>query len=194
MRTSTNTRPRPCCANSGCRAPARHSGERQGGGEGLANNLGGPVGVVKAQIHAGGRGKAGGVKVVKFVADVKREAERLLGSTLVTHQTGPHGKEVHRLYIEEGSAIEREVSSPAPWSIAPPRASPSSPRPKAAWRSKKSRARSRKKSSRSRSTRRPASWPITPIRSRGLSDLAAESPSRPRACYRSFTRPSCPRT
>ena len=73
-----------------------------------ANDLGGPVWVVKAQIHAGGRGKAGGVKVVKSVADVKREAERLLGSTLITHQTGPHGKEVRRLYIEEGSNIDRE--------------------------------------------------------------------------------------
>jgi succinyl-CoA synthetase beta subunit len=76
--------------------------------EKAAKDLGGPVWVVKAQIHAGGRGKAGGVKVVKSVADVKSEATRLLGSTLVTHQTGPHGKEVHRLYIEEGSAIDRE--------------------------------------------------------------------------------------
>src|SRR6266481_10177375 len=73
-----------------------------------ANDLGGPVWVVKAQIHAGGRGKAGGVKVVKSVDDVKKEAKRLLGSTLVTHQTGPHGKEVSRLYIEEGSAIDKE--------------------------------------------------------------------------------------
>src|ERR1700730_1814939 len=73
-----------------------------------AATLGGPVWVVKAQIHAGGRGKAGGVKVVKSTADVKREAQRLLGSTLVTHQTGPHGKQVHRLYIEDGSAIARE--------------------------------------------------------------------------------------
>ena len=73
-----------------------------------ANELGGPAWVVKAQIHAGGRGKAGGVKVVKSVDDVEREAKRLLGSTLVTHQTGPHGKEVRRLYIEEGSAIDRE--------------------------------------------------------------------------------------
>jgi succinyl-CoA synthetase beta subunit len=73
-----------------------------------AKELGGPVWVVKAQIHAGGRGKAGGVKVVKSVADVEREAERLLGSTLVTHQTGPQGKEVRRLYIEEGSNIDRE--------------------------------------------------------------------------------------
>src|SRR5579884_2893277 len=73
-----------------------------------ANALGGPVWVVKAQIHAGGRGKAGGVKVVRSVDEVEREAERLLGSTLVTHQTGPHGKEVRRLYIEEGSTIDRE--------------------------------------------------------------------------------------
>jgi succinyl-CoA synthetase beta subunit len=73
-----------------------------------AQTLGGPVWVVKAQIHAGGRGKAGGVKVVKSIDDVKKEAARLLGSTLVTHQTGPQGKQVHRLYIEEGSAIEKE--------------------------------------------------------------------------------------
>jgi len=76
--------------------------------EKAARELGGPVWVVKAQIHAGGRGKAGGVKLVKSIDDVKKEAARLLGSTLVTHQTGPHGKEVRRLYIEEGSAIERE--------------------------------------------------------------------------------------
>ncbi|MEQ8610786.1 ADP-forming succinate--CoA ligase subunit beta [Parvibaculum sp.] len=74
-----------------------------------ANELGGPVWVVKAQIHAGGRGKAGGVKVVKSVEDVEKEAKRLLGSTLVTHQTGPDGKEVNRLYIEEGSSIDREL-------------------------------------------------------------------------------------
>src|SRR5579875_2295603 len=70
--------------------------------------LGGPVWVVKAQIHAGGRGKAGGVRVVKSLDEVKREATRILGSGLGTHQTGPQGKTVHRLYIEEGSAIERE--------------------------------------------------------------------------------------
>jgi len=73
-----------------------------------AQELGGPVWVVKAQIHAGGRGKAGGVKLVKSIDDVKKEAARLLGSTLVTHQTGPRGKVVHRLYIEEGSAIDKE--------------------------------------------------------------------------------------
>jgi succinyl-CoA synthetase beta subunit len=73
-----------------------------------AKELGGPIWVVKAQIHAGGRGKAGGVKVVKSIDDVKKEATRILGSTLVTHQTGPKGKQVNRLYIEDGSAIERE--------------------------------------------------------------------------------------
>src|SRR3982751_6001640 len=73
-----------------------------------AQDLGGPVYVVKAQIHAGGRGKAGGVKVVKSVEEVRQAAERLLGATLVTHQTGPQGKVVHRLYVEEGAAIERE--------------------------------------------------------------------------------------
>jgi succinyl-CoA synthetase beta subunit len=73
-----------------------------------ANELGGPVWVVKAQIHAGGRGKAGGVKVVKSVDDVKKEATRLLGSTLITHQTGPKGKQVNRLYVEEGSSIDKE--------------------------------------------------------------------------------------
>ncbi|GIK82623.1 MAG: ADP-forming succinate--CoA ligase subunit beta [Pseudorhodoplanes sp.] len=73
-----------------------------------AKELGGPVWVVKAQIHAGGRGKAGGVKVVKTLDDVKKESERILGSVLVTHQTGPKGKQVNRLYIEEGSAIAKE--------------------------------------------------------------------------------------
>ncbi len=74
-----------------------------------ANELGGPVWVVKAQIHAGGRGKGGGVKVVKAIDAVKAEATRILGMTLVTHQTGPHGRVVRRLYVEEGSAIAREL-------------------------------------------------------------------------------------
>jgi succinyl-CoA synthetase beta subunit len=74
-----------------------------------AKQLGGPVWVVKAQIHAGGRGKGGGVKVVKSLDDVKMEASRILGMTLVTPQTGPEGKIVKRLYIEDGSAIEREL-------------------------------------------------------------------------------------
>jgi succinyl-CoA synthetase beta subunit len=73
-----------------------------------AQDLGGPVYVVKAQIHAGGRGKAGGVKVVKSLDEVRQAAEKMLGATLVTHQTGPHGKKVQRLYVEEGAAIDRE--------------------------------------------------------------------------------------
>ena len=73
-----------------------------------AKELGGPVWVVKAQIHAGGRGKGGGVKVVKSIDDVRAEADRMLGMTLVTHQTGAQGKVVNRLYIEEGAAIDRE--------------------------------------------------------------------------------------
>ena len=73
-----------------------------------ANDLGGPVWVVKSQIHAGGRGKGGGVKVVKSVDSVKSEATRMLGMTLVTHQTGPQGRVVRRLYVEEGSPIAKE--------------------------------------------------------------------------------------
>jgi len=73
-----------------------------------ANDLGGPVWVVKSQIHAGGRGKGGGVKVVKTVDAVKSEATRMLGMNLITHQTGPGGRIVRRLYVEEGSAIAKE--------------------------------------------------------------------------------------
>lgn len=67
-----------------------------------------PVCVVKAQIHAGGRGKAGGVKLAKSREEVRSHAEDLLGKVLVTHQTGPEGKEVKKVYIEEGCAIEKE--------------------------------------------------------------------------------------
>ncbi len=73
-----------------------------------AKKLGGPVWVVKAQIHAGGRGKAGGVKVVKSLEDVEAVAKDLIGKTLVTHQTGPEGKEVKRVYVEDGCAIKSE--------------------------------------------------------------------------------------
>lgn len=75
----------------------------------VANELGGPVWVVKAQIHAGGRGKGGGVKVVKSIGEVRSTAEQMLGMTLVTHQTDPQGKEVKRIYIEEGCDIAREL-------------------------------------------------------------------------------------
>jgi succinyl-CoA synthetase beta subunit len=74
-----------------------------------AEKLGGKVWVVKAQIHAGGRGKAGGVKVVKSVADVQDAAQKMLGMTLVTHQTGPAGKVVKRIYVEGGCDIKREL-------------------------------------------------------------------------------------
>ena len=83
-----------------------------------AEKLGGPAFVVKSQIHAGGRGKGkfeglgpdakGGVRVVKSVEDVKTNAAEMLGRVLVTHQTGPKGKQVNRLYIEEGAAIAKE--------------------------------------------------------------------------------------
>ncbi len=64
--------------------------------------------VLKAQIHAGGRGKAGGVKILNDLKDLEKEATELLGKTLVTHQTGPNGREVKRLYVEESSKIEKE--------------------------------------------------------------------------------------
>ena len=73
-----------------------------------AEKLSTPVIVVKAQIHAGGRGKAGGVKIAKNVDEVRAYAQELLGKVLVTHQTGPEGKKVGRLLIEEGSKIKKE--------------------------------------------------------------------------------------
>ncbi|WLR43552.1 ADP-forming succinate--CoA ligase subunit beta [Bacillus carboniphilus] len=73
-----------------------------------ANQLNSAVSVVKAQIHAGGRGKAGGVKVAKNIEEVRTYADEILGKTLVTHQTGPEGKEVKRLLIEEGCDIKKE--------------------------------------------------------------------------------------
>jgi succinyl-CoA synthetase beta subunit len=74
-----------------------------------AQALPGPVYVVKAQIHAGGRGKGGGIKVVKSIDDVKSTAQKMLGMNLVTPQTGPKGKEVKRVYVEEGCDIKREL-------------------------------------------------------------------------------------
>ena len=84
-----------------------------------AESLGGPVWVVKSQIHAGGRGKGrfkesgpgdqGGVRVVKSIDEVRENAAQMLGKTLVTHQSGPQGKTVNRIYIEEGSKIAREL-------------------------------------------------------------------------------------
>ena len=74
-----------------------------------ATEIGGDVWVVKAQIHSGARGKAGGIKVCKSEDDVAKAAEELLGKKLVTHQTGPQGKVCHRIYIEAGCNIEREI-------------------------------------------------------------------------------------
>ena len=84
-----------------------------------AGEMDGPLWVVKAQIHAGGRGKgkfkeadageAGGVRLAKSVADAAEQAKKMLGRTLVTHQTGPAGKQVNRIYIEDGSGIETEL-------------------------------------------------------------------------------------
>ena len=77
--------------------------------EAVAREIGGSVWVVKAQIHAGGRGKAGGVKVVRSIAAVRQVAEELIGKKLVTHQPGPQGQEVKRIYVEQGCSIEREL-------------------------------------------------------------------------------------
>jgi succinyl-CoA synthetase beta subunit len=74
----------------------------------LQKERGNAVWVVKAQIHAGGRGKAGGVKVAKDIATVKAAAQEIIGKTLVTPQTGAHGKKVHKVWIEEGSDIAKE--------------------------------------------------------------------------------------
>ena len=73
-----------------------------------AQKLGGPVWVVKAQIHAGGRGKGGGVKLARSIDEVKKLASEILGMQLITHQTGPHGQKVRRLLIEEGADIQKE--------------------------------------------------------------------------------------
>ena len=77
--------------------------------EQVAQSLGGKVWVVKAQIHAGGRGKAGGVKLAKTLDEVSAYAKDMIGMTLITHQTGPEGKEVKRIYVEEGSNIDKEL-------------------------------------------------------------------------------------
>ena len=84
-----------------------------------AGELDGPLWVVKAQIHAGGRGKGkfkesdagekGGVRLAKSVEEAAEEAKKMLGRTLVTHQTGPAGKQVNRIYIEDGSGITTEL-------------------------------------------------------------------------------------
>src|SRR5690349_10450494 len=75
----------------------------------IARGLGGHVVVVKAQIHAGGRGKGGGVKLAKSPDEAEAIAKQMIGMTLVTHQTGPEGRVVQRVLIEEGLQMEREL-------------------------------------------------------------------------------------
>ena len=75
----------------------------------IARRLGGDIAVVKAQIHAGGRGKGGGVKLAKSPDEAEQIAKKMIGMTLVTHQTGPEGRKVSRVLIEEGLQIEREL-------------------------------------------------------------------------------------
>ena len=75
----------------------------------IVRRLGGDISVVKAQIHAGGRGKGGGVKVARSIDEAEQLAKQIIGMTLVTHQTGPEGKKVGRVLIEEGLQIEREL-------------------------------------------------------------------------------------
>jgi len=77
--------------------------------EEAAKSLGGSIWAVKAQIHAGGRGKAGGVKLARSLPEVRQASEAMLGKVLVTHQTGPQGKEVKRVYVEAGTEIAREL-------------------------------------------------------------------------------------
>jgi len=79
------------------------------GAETLQKETGTKVWVVKAQIHAGGRGKGGGVKVAKSIDEVKTHSSKILGMQLITHQTGPEGKKVHKLYIEQGCDIKKEL-------------------------------------------------------------------------------------
>ena len=76
----------------------------------VAQRLGGNVWVVKAQIHAGGRGKGGGVKIAKSISEVKTLATQILGMRLVTHQTGPEGRIVKRLLVEQGVDIAKEIT------------------------------------------------------------------------------------
>ena len=103
----------------GVRVPEGREVLRAEEAKAAAGELDGPIWVVKAQIHAGGRGKGrfreasaggqGGVRIARSVSQAAEEAERMLGRTLVTHQTGPAGKQVNRVYIEEGSIIAREL-------------------------------------------------------------------------------------
>jgi len=93
----------------GVAVPAGQLAKTPAEAEDAAKEIAAPVVVVKAQIHAGGRGKGGGVKLAKSPAEAKQHASQILGMTLVTHQTGPQGKLVRSVYVEAGSEIAREL-------------------------------------------------------------------------------------
>src|SRR5271163_4328406 len=96
-------------AQYGIPTPAGQVAESPEAAVAAATGLGGKLWVVKAQIHAGGRGKAGGVKLAKTLDEVESLAKQMIGMTLVTHQTGPEGKLVKRIYVEEGTGIKKEL-------------------------------------------------------------------------------------
>ena len=96
-------------AKYGVPVPAGEAVMRAADAKGVAERLGGGTVVVKAQIHAGGRGKGGGVKLAANAADADTLANQIYGMTLVTHQTGPEGRKVSRLLIEQGVPIAREL-------------------------------------------------------------------------------------
>ena len=96
-------------AEYGVAVPRGRVAYTAGEAEEAARELGGPAWVVKAQIHAGGRGKGGGVKIARSVAEAREHAAAMLGMTLVTPQTGPAGREVGRVYVEEGCDVAREL-------------------------------------------------------------------------------------
>ena len=152
-----------------------------------AEALGGPVWVVKSQIHAGGRGKGkfkekeaggkGGVRLAKSVAEAEAFAGEMLGRTLVTAQTGPAGKQVNRVYLEDGANIVKEfyLSLLVDRSVSRVAFVVSTG---AAWTSRKSRVTRRTGSLVSRSIRRPGSCRTTAGRSPTCSALPAASPNR----------------
>ena len=131
-----------------------------------AKRLGEGPWVVKAQIHAGGRGKGGGVKLARTADEVRNIARDMLGMTLRTHQTGPEGKVVTRVLVENGCNIARELYVSLLVDRAP-RRSPSWPQPKGGWISKRLPPQPRKKSLQKRSIH----WSGLPLSS------AAKSPS-----------------
>ncbi len=104
-----DTRARKSSASTGCRCRAVFPAFTVDEAVQAAKSLGGQVWVVKAQIHAGGRGKGGGVKVAKSLEEVQQRASEILGMQLVTHQTGPGGQKVRRLLVEEGADIRKEL-------------------------------------------------------------------------------------